>query len=167
MKNLIAIFLLATMLNACKCDDCTMTLPYAHFYMDAADTITYPISENDSVRIYVYYKGTNWAKADIIDSNQTINLYWERIYYTKSDGTIYFNYEFVLDQTIGLKDQIEDLENYDYWIKAIEGPLQIKMSRMQIARTGSEGRCACEQASFSQCLRNDSITDYKSKLKLW
>ena len=167
MKNLIAIFLLATMLNACKCDDCNMTLPYAHFYMDAADSITYPIEENDSVRVYVYDKGTNWTKADIIDSSQTIVLNWQFINYVYINQPNQTNYEFVLDQTIGLKDQIEDLENYDYWIKAIEGPLQIKMSRMQIARTGSEGRCACEQASFSQCLRNDSITDYKSKLKLW
>jgi hypothetical protein len=167
MKKLLFFANLALFFASCRCDDCSSNLPYLEFYMEVSDTLKYPVSENDSIRVYVYYKGTNWANTDIIDSNQTINLYWERRYYTKSDGTIYFNYEFVLDQTIGLNDQIEELENYDYSIKAIDGPLKIKMSRMQVARTGKEGRCACEQASFSQCLRNDSITDYKSKLKLW
>ena len=158
--------MLSAFLYSCNCDDCNSTLPYVKFYMNAGDTVKYPIAENDSIRIYVYYKGTNWAKGDVIDSNQPIKLNWAQTNKTSLDSN-YTHLEFVLDQLIGINDQIEDLENYDYWIKAIEGPLQVKMSGMQVSRTGKEGRCACEQARFNKCLRNDSISDYNLNLKLW
>jgi hypothetical protein len=78
--------------------------------MNAGDTVKYPIAENDSIRIYVFYKGTNWAKGDIIDSNQTIKLNWAQTNKTSLDSN-YTHLEFVLDQLIGINDQIEDLEN--------------------------------------------------------
>ncbi|MDZ4666756.1 MAG: hypothetical protein SGJ00_02625 [bacterium] len=157
MKNWIFILFALSLVSACtRCDVKQQKLPFVTFYMPKADTLKYPLADYAQLRVYTYYKYGKWLSINALDSNRLVQINWRTLDVLTDSGFTQV-YGFLVDQNITATGFANDLGKYDFWLKSINGKLQIKLSELNINYSAPKGKCGDESWEISSSIINDSL----------
>lgn len=157
MKKLFLILFTASILSSCvQCDTKEYSLPYITFYMPKEDTLKFPLNQYTQMRVHKYYKYGKWAPLNFVDSNVLVQTNWRTIKISTDTGS-YEAFGFLVDQGITATGFSNDLDKNDFWLKSLDGKLQIKLAELDILYTAPEGRCGDEKWEITHSLIYDSL----------
>jgi hypothetical protein len=124
--------------------------------MPKEDTLKFPLNQYTQMRVHKYYKFGKWAPLNFVDSNVMVNTNWRTIS-IKTDTGSYEAFGFLVDQGITSTNFASDLGKNDFWLKSLDGKIQIKLAEMDILYTAPEEKCDGERWEISSSLIYDSL----------
>jgi len=155
-------FIVIWLAGCVQCGPCLKIEPKIKFAQLLSDTLKHPISQMDSLRVFKYYKSSQWDKTGLIDSTYIIQINWLSNRTINPDSN-YYSFEIGYDI-----DRYSSIKYYDYWLKGTNNSIQLKLSKIEIGVSEQGGPCDCINSWFTtHTTINDSISDYSKLHYLW